>query len=123
MGSPFHGEAAMSPASGYAGDSRESKQLVRRLLLANGCLRSIARGGDRRRTQANRLLRPQRSDIERQSGDQEKTDEIHRIGLRRRDRPPPKSSDRRLRIAVFFHSAVLLDTAGNWKGQTRSEFT
>jgi len=30
MGSPFHGEAAISPASGYAGDSRESKLLVRR---------------------------------------------------------------------------------------------
>jgi hypothetical protein len=27
MGSPFDGEAAMSPASGYAGDSREGKLL------------------------------------------------------------------------------------------------
>jgi hypothetical protein len=115
MGSPFHGEAAMSPASGYVGDSRESKQLVRRP-TTNGCLHSIARRGDRRRAQANRLLRPQRSHIERQSRDQEKTDKIKRIGLRRRDRLPQKSSERRPRIGVVFHAAVLLDTEGNWKG-------
>jgi hypothetical protein len=29
MGSPFDGEAAMSPASGYAGDRREGKVLLR----------------------------------------------------------------------------------------------
>jgi hypothetical protein len=105
----------MSPASGYAGDSGESKLLVRHP-ATDGCLRSVPRRGDRRRTQANRLLWPQRSHIERQSRDQEKADKIKRIGLRRRDRPPPKASDRRTRIAVVFHAAVLLDTVGNWKG-------
>jgi hypothetical protein len=119
MGSPFHGEAAMSPASGYVGDSRESKQLVRRG-STNGWVHSIARGGNRRWTQACRLLRPQRSHIERQSGHQEKTDKIKRIGLRRRDRPPQKSSDRGSRIGVVFHAAVLLDTEGNWKRQIQS---
>src|SRR2546429_4287288 len=84
---------------------------------------SITRCRDRRRTQADGLLRPQRSHIERQSSDQEKTDKIKRIGLRRRDRPPQKSSDRRHRIAVVFHAAVLLDTEANWKGQIRSSLT
>src|SRR5439155_4651691 len=84
---------------------------------------SVARHGDRRRTEADGLLRPQRSHIERQSGHQEKTDKINRIGLRRRDRPPQKSSDRRHRIAVVFHAAVLLDMQGNWKGQIRSSLT
>ena len=74
---------------------------------------SIARDRDRWRTQADGLLRPQRSDVERQSGNQEKTDEIHRIGLRRRDRPPHESFDRRYWIGVVFHAAVLLDTEGN----------
>src|SRR6266481_2474941 len=90
--------------------------------MTNGA-QSIARRGDRRRTQADGLLRLQRPGVERQSGHQEKTDKIKRIGLRRRDRPSQKSSDRCHRIAVVFHAAVLLDTGGNWKGQIRSALT
>src|SRR6476661_5183 len=86
-------------------------------------VRSVARGGNRRRAKADRFLRPQCSHIERQSRDQEKADKVNRIGLGGRDRPSPKSSDFRLQIAVVFHAAVLLDSEGNWKGKIRSTLT
>src|SRR5258706_16394646 len=100
------------PKAGYAGKTRRRKGC---LSIFVGFL--IPRCGDRRRTQACGLLRPQRSRIERQSQDQEKTDEIDRIRLRRGDRPPHKSSDRRHWIGIVRHGAVLLEAEGNWKGQ------
>src|SRR5258708_27061976 len=54
---------------------------------------SVPRGGRRRRTEADSLLRLQRSDVERQARHQEKTDEIDRNGLRRRGRPLHKAPD------------------------------
>src|SRR5229473_7431635 len=78
---------------------------------------SVARGGDGRGTEADRLLRLQRADIERRSRDQEKTDQINRVGLRRRDRPPRKTPDDSRRSSFLFHGVLLLEMARNWKGQ------
>ena len=78
---------------------------------------SVARGGDGWGAEPDRLLRLQRSNVKRQSGDQEKTDEVHRIGLRRRDRPPHKISHRRCRAGFFFHAEVLLEMVPIWKGK------
>src|SRR6266576_2604626 len=78
---------------------------------------SVARGGDGWRSQPDRLLRLQRSDVKRQSGDQEKTDEVDRIGLRRRDRPPHKFPYRRCRAGFLFHAGVLLEMVLIWKGK------
>src|ERR1700687_1470717 len=77
---------------------------------------SVARRRYRRRTQPDGLLRLQRANVERRSCNQEKTDEIDRVGLRRRDRPPHKTSDRRSRTGVVFHAGVLLETDRDWKG-------
>src|SRR5712691_7031150 len=79
--------------------------------------RSVARGGDGWGTQPDRLLRLQRSDVKRQSGHQEKTDEVDRIGLRRRNRPPHKFPYRRCRAGFVFHARVLLETTLIWKGK------
>src|SRR5216684_6267355 len=80
---------------------------------------SVARGGDGRGTEADRLLRLQRADIERRSRNQEKTDEINRVGLRRRNRPPRKTPDDSRRSGFLFHGVLLLEMARNWKGQIR----
>src|ERR1700716_2970551 len=78
---------------------------------------SVARCGHRRGAHAERPLRLSRPRIERESGNQEKTDEIDRIGLRRRDRPSRKTWDASCRAGLFFHAAVLLETARDWKGK------
>src|SRR6267378_3319074 len=78
---------------------------------------SVARGGDGWGAKPDRLLRLQRSDVKRQAGHQEKTDEVHRIGLRRRDRPPHKFPYRGCRAGFLFHAGVLLETTLIWKGK------
>src|ERR1700694_2560410 len=78
---------------------------------------SIARGGDRRRTHADRLLRLEAPDIKRSAGDQEKTEEVDRNRLRRRRRPPHKILESHRRFGLFFHRKVLLETVRNWKRQ------
>src|SRR5882672_9415 len=85
--------------------------------MTTGGWQSIARCGYRWRSHPDRLLRLQRADVERQAGDQEKTDEIDRIGLRRRDRPTRKTSDDGCWTGFVFHVEVLLETARNWKRQ------
>src|SRR5260370_35067114 len=76
---------------------------------------SVPRGGRWRRTEADSLLRLQRSDVERQARHQEKTDEIDRNGLRRRGRPLHKAFDPCCRWVFFFHGEVFLETDTNWK--------
>src|SRR5258707_15796649 len=99
------------PKAGYAGKTRRRKGC---LSIFIGFL--IPRCGDRRRTQACGLLRPQRSRIERQSQDQEKTDEIHRIRLRRGGCPPHKSSYRRPWVGIVPPCAGFLESQGNLQG-------
>lgn len=77
---------------------------------------SLVRRGDRRGSDAAGLLRLQRTGIEREPGDQDKRDEVHRIGLRRRRRPSRQASDRSCRTGVVRHAVVLLETTGDGKG-------
>src|SRR6202022_3440612 len=74
---------------------------------------SVARCGHRRRAHADRLLGFQCPDVERQTGNHEKTHEIDRNGLRRRGRPSQKASDRCCRAGLFFHAVVLFETGRN----------
>jgi hypothetical protein len=78
---------------------------------------SVARDGDRRGTKPYRLLGLQRPDIERPSGHQKKRDEIDRVGLRRRDRPPHKTSYHSRRTGFVFHAVVLREMGRDGKWQ------
>src|SRR5258708_33981615 len=78
---------------------------------------SVARRRHRRWTQPHGLLRLQRADVERRSCNQEKADEVDHIGLRRRDRPPHKFSDRCCRTGPFFHAGGFLESVKIWKGK------
>src|SRR5450631_4918183 len=78
---------------------------------------SVARCGDRRRTETHRLLGPQAADVERRPGDQEESHEIHHIGLRWRDRPPHNTSDDGSWTGFVFHAVLLLEMVRDGKAK------
>src|SRR4051812_44213577 len=97
MGSPFNGEAAMSPelkstpaiaarASRY---QRHAAKAPRRADWQDGS----AWRGDRWRSEPDSSLRLQRADIERATGNQKQTNKVHHIRLWRRHRPSHKTSE------------------------------
>ena len=96
---PWHQYSGVSPVC-------QSRFLADHVLVTTA-VPALSRRGYRRRPHADRLLRLERAGIERQSGHQEQTDQIHRIGLRRRDRPPRKTSDRRRYAGFVFHPPML----------------